>query len=637
MKTSMKKKSIRWLALGLILFLMGAVFASMMQTQFGNVSVSHVNFKNKDGYVMSAYLYKPNSATAEEKAPAIVSVHGNNGYTSALASYNIELSRRGYVVLALEMEGHGRSEYVPDALGDGSYGGVAAAEYLMTLDFVDANQLGSTGHSKGSNAGTGMARAYPENVKAILLNGFISPPVTNGDLDGAVTHTNVGLIMSRYDECSQDLLHHIIGTDFNFDYLRPEHAANLFGEMWGGENVAQYLNEGMGDWEEGTKRIFYTVEDCTHVTTVNSKIALKYGLDFFNNSMPAPNWIDSENQVWQLRFVGGVVQTIGFVMMFLALGSILLEAPFFAVLTAERSAPKGKLTGKRGPAYRAFFIVLLTIIPVLTFVHTYVYGENCIKQSAMFPFNPSAFGYLLWTVANAGLNLLVLVVWHFCYGAKHGGNLEVYGLSFEKGKAKEAFAYVVRAVAYAVVLVVTMFAALSIVEKSLLVEMATPISNIRTFSLDRIVYLFQYFVPFFLSFLIGNITFSAILREDDQESDVVTGKNMVKNQVIGVLQGAGGLTIMYIIWNIVYFVAMKPLFLYRETPYVMGNSGFMSICFSLMPMFGINSILSTHFSVKTRRVLVGALVCALFIVWVTFAGQSLALPSTQSAVGPLAG
>lgn len=111
---------------------------------------------------------------------------------------------------------------------------------------------------------------------------------------------------------------------------------------------------------------------------------------------------------------------------------------------------------------------------------------------------------------------------------------------------------------------------------------------------------------------------------------------MVRNQLIGVLQGVGGLTIMYAIWNLVYFVRMKPTFLYRETPYFMGNCAYTCICYSLIPMFGINSILSTHFSVKTRRIIVGAFVCALFIVWITFAGQSLALPSTQSAVGPLA-
>ena len=188
------------------------------------------------------------------------------------------------------------------------------------------------------------------------------------------------------------------------------------------------------------------------------------------------------------------------------------------------------------------------------------------------------------------------------------------------------------------ILIVVLFAGLSITETVLNVEMATPISCIRTFRLDRLAYIVEYFIPFFVSFLIGNLAFSAILRDDSEENaEKAAGGNIVKNQLIGVLQGVGGITVMYIIWNIVYLVSTRPSFLYRETPYMMGNCGFMCICFSLIPMFGINSILSTHFSVKTRRIIVGAIVCALFIVWITFAGQSLALPSTQSAVGSLNG
>ena len=635
MKTTQStKKSCRWLALGLALFLLGAIFASLIEHQFGRVPVEHVYFQDQAGYTISGYLYVPDNATPDSPAPAIVTAHGNNGYSSALAAFNIELTRRGYVVLALEMEGHGKSDYVPDAEGDGSYGGIAAAEYLMTLDFVDGTQLGATGHSKGSNAAIGMAKAYPDNVKAILLNGYMSPSVTGGDLDAAVTHTNIGLNMSRYDECGQDLLHHTMGTEWNYDYLHGDAAAALFGEMWGGADIAQYVNTGVGSWEDGTMRIFYTLEDCTHVTTVDDPKALENALNFFHSSMPAPSWIDATNQVWMLRYAGGIVQTIGFVMAILAFASLLMSAPFFAPLTAEKSAPTQQLSGKRGPVYRAFFIILFTIIPVITFVPCYVYGENQVSQSALFPFNPSAFGYLIWTVANAVLMLVVFLVWHFVYGKKHGGNLEVYGLTF--GRDKKALGqYLAKTIVYAVVLIVVSFAALRLVEMVLLVEMATPISCIRTFSLDRIVYFVQYFIPFFLSFLCGSLAFSAILRKDDS-TGTITGKHMLINQLVGVLQGVGGLTVMYIIWNVVYFVAMKPMFLYRETPFVMGNSGFMCICFSLIPMFGINSILSTHFSVKTRRIWVGAIVCALFIVWVTFAGQSLALPSTQSAVGALA-
>ncbi|HJD47298.1 MAG TPA: alpha/beta fold hydrolase [Candidatus Mediterraneibacter norfolkensis] len=633
MKT--RKKQIVMLLISLIILIGSAWGANGIETGFETIEIERVYFENDMGDQLSGILYRPRTATAENPAPAIVTAHGNNSYPDALASYNIELSRRGYVVLAFEMEGHGQSDYVPDEQGDGSYGGTDAAEYLLGLDYVDSDQIGATGHSKGSNVAVGMAREYPESVKSILLNGYISPSITSAEFDREVPHTNIGLNMSRYDECGQDLLHHTMGTDWNYDYLRDEDAAaELFSESWGGGEILQYVNEGLGNWDDGTKRIFYTIEDCTHVTTVNSKTAITNGLEFFMNSIDAPIPIASSNQVWGLRFVFGTIEIVGIVMLLLSLGSFLFSLNYFKSLSGAENENAARLDGKRGLGYRLFFIAVFTIIPVLTFVPCYVFGENEVKQTVLFPFNPSSSGYLIWTVANAAGMFLVFLIWHFVYGRKHGGNMKVYGI-LPGADRKEALVYIGKSALYGICMIVPVFIVLLLVEKLLHVEATTWIFNIRTFRLDRIVYFVQYFIPFFISFLISNIAFSAILRDDEPGK---SGRGMVlKNQLIGVLQGAGGLTVMYIIWNMVYFVSGKPSFLYRETPYVMGNAGFMCICFSLIPMFGINAILSTQMSVKTKKIWVGAFVCALFIVWITFAGQSLALPSTQSAVGALAG
>ena len=251
-------------------------------------------------------------------------------------------------------------------------------------------------------------------------SGYISPSITGGGLDESLTHTNVALNMSRYDECGQDLLHHVMGTEWNYDYLRnKEVAAALFSETWGGAEILNFVNEGCGNWEDGTKRIFYTIEDCTHVTTVNSKNAVKNGLDFFMNSMKAPVPIDSSNQVWGLRFLFGTTEIIGFVMLFLSLANLLFLWKPFESLEQRETNGTAVMTGTRSIWYRICFITLFTVIPVLTFVPCYVYGENRVKQSALFPFNPSSFGYLIWTVANALCMLVIFIIWHFAYGKKH--------------------------------------------------------------------------------------------------------------------------------------------------------------------------------------------------------------------------
>ena len=58
-------------------------------------------------------MYKPDSATAEEKAPAIVFAHGLSTTKECYTQYAIELSRRGYVVVTPDMLNHGGSDITP--------------------------------------------------------------------------------------------------------------------------------------------------------------------------------------------------------------------------------------------------------------------------------------------------------------------------------------------------------------------------------------------------------------------------------------------------------------------------------------------------------------------------------------------
>ena len=91
----------RWLVLALVLVFVGFIGASLIQTDFGNVSITKLNFETEDGLTLSALLLTPDSATADTPAPAIVTVHGwyNNKEMQDL-NY-VELARRGFVVLPL--------------------------------------------------------------------------------------------------------------------------------------------------------------------------------------------------------------------------------------------------------------------------------------------------------------------------------------------------------------------------------------------------------------------------------------------------------------------------------------------------------------------------------------------------------
>ena len=116
-----------------------------------------VRFKSFDGSVIPNVLYKPQAASAQAKAPALVWVHGGpggqtrKGY-SALIQY---LVNHGYVVLGINnrgSSGYGKTFYVADDLKHGKeplWDCVAGKDYLASLPYVDKDRIGIIGGSYG--------------------------------------------------------------------------------------------------------------------------------------------------------------------------------------------------------------------------------------------------------------------------------------------------------------------------------------------------------------------------------------------------------------------------------------------------------------------------------------------------------
>ena len=151
-----KKSAGFWLCISLIICLISCIGASMIQTNFGKVTVKDLRFETESGHQMSALLLKPDTATAENPAPAIICSHGwyNNREMQDL-NY-VEYARRGYVVLSIDMYGHGNSDNLP--AGDwwkpenNANGMYDAVKMMATLPYVDKEKIGVTGHSNGALA-----------------------------------------------------------------------------------------------------------------------------------------------------------------------------------------------------------------------------------------------------------------------------------------------------------------------------------------------------------------------------------------------------------------------------------------------------------------------------------------------------
>lgn len=116
-----------------------------------------IRYKSFDGVQVPSILYKPKQASAQNKVPAIVLVHGGPGGQtrvgySPLTQY---LVNHGYVVLGVNnrgSSGYGKSFFTSD---DGKHGReplwdcVEAKKYLASLGYVDETKIGIAGGSYG--------------------------------------------------------------------------------------------------------------------------------------------------------------------------------------------------------------------------------------------------------------------------------------------------------------------------------------------------------------------------------------------------------------------------------------------------------------------------------------------------------
>ncbi len=197
----------KWmLALSLCLCLISMVFSSALQSGFGSVEVKELKLMDPSGYAVSALLYRPNSATAENKAPCIITVEGWYNNKEMQDLFSVEYARRGYVVVAVDMHGHGDTPTAPrrQICIRLLWAWRPAVEMAGGLPYVDTQRIGITGHSSGG-AASNMVVAIDNQRETPLISAVLFQAATWVD-DLGEDHSadfgsrSVGIIADKYDE-----------------------------------------------------------------------------------------------------------------------------------------------------------------------------------------------------------------------------------------------------------------------------------------------------------------------------------------------------------------------------------------------------------------------------------------------------
>lgn len=137
------------------------------------VDAQVVRFKSFDGTVIPSIYYKPKGASASDKVPAVLFVHGGpggqtrRGY-SAMMQY---LANNGYAVLGINnrgSSGYGKSFFTADDRKHGReplWDCVEAKTYLASLGYIDPERIGIVGGSYGGYMTLAALAFRPEAFK----------------------------------------------------------------------------------------------------------------------------------------------------------------------------------------------------------------------------------------------------------------------------------------------------------------------------------------------------------------------------------------------------------------------------------------------------------------------------------------
>lgn len=566
------KKEWKLLALALIIILGGSLLANAINTIGGSVAVKDVRFADSEGTMMSALLYIPKGVTVDNPAPAMLVIGGGDTNREAFQSWSLEFARRGYVVFDVDKYTEGYSEGLPFDMPR-AFGGPAAFQYLLTLDIIDHDNIGMMGHSMGGMAIGAVASAFPDSYKAMVNVGSTPNP-------GA---RNSAMILGVDDGDDEATL----GPIFDLIDVTTLESGKIY-----------------GSFEDGTAKALYSVP-YPHATEIVTPRTLGYGLDWIQQAITAPNPIPGSNQIWWLHHLGSMIAMVGFVILFLALGSILLKTPFFKSLVK----PVPEFKGHTGLAWWIGAVLTVVIMAGSLFYFHWLFQHHIISSTKLWPMDRPN-GIMGWAVATGLISVILILVNHYLLKGDRNATAYNYGVTNEDGKVE--WLEIGKSLLLAFAMFGIGYYVLVLIYRWLLVNFGVFEVAFRLLTPQRFAIVLQYLIPWFIAYIALGTNLHGLMRPKDGKA------KLWKEILVNVLL----LAPWFYLWFPIYF---GPLY-NGGVGMTFGSGGMVMMkdwLWSFPPTLTIVAVISTYFYHKTGRVYVGAFLNAILVVWTMVGGNMM--------------
>lgn len=533
---------------------------------WGNVHYSRITFTysnyGNDGklgiYEGSAIMYVPKTATKENPAPAVLSIHGISSNAQSQSNYSIELARRGYVVMAVDLPGSGYTDMVgqnPPVKQDMTTFLDEAVKILNDLNYVQKGNMTSFGFSGGVAKAYETAALHPDSFNLIIGgSGTTSRYADNPDYQG---FNKIG-ITSDAKMC---------GT--------PD---TVTGSIEDGTYCADY----------------YFRNYVTHVWMTISGESMYALCKYINEVNPAPIQIDPNNQTYLWAHFFSVLGYISIICFLITFTQFLLSTKPFAALKRE-SFPSFQTDEPKWQ--KILFTVGPMVLSVLAMLILVVRLQVVPLDSGIRPI-PLWFNvYVPFFIAIGVVDLLMFVFrFHLRFGKKQGGNLVTYDV-LEAGGAAKSILSIAKALLIGFVVGGTTFAVLTWIESNLGVRYNFFDWALNVGPTKLLVHSWFYILMYLFMFVCGNLN-NFVAKADKEAGLLGDIKDIAIKSALSILP-------------MLFLVAVN---LGRGMGWIPGKTNVpMDHLYGYIFTIIIATIVNNVITKKTKNIWAGAAVCAVYL------------------------
>ena len=402
------------LAIALALVVLGSFFAGMVNTSAYSVKVTNINFKADHG-TLDGLLYMPNGAGANDPRPVIITTHGYLNSKEMQDAQSIEMSRRGYIVLDLDMYDHGDSKWastykVGDQFGTfWIYSQFDAAKYIYNQAFTKKDADGNayvavSGHSMGGFST--LLSLYMDEMNSLKAGhrmiytglsvgadySYTAAVAPEDQFLAAYGNRTIGMIGAHYDEfffnksdaektpaekavngtvTYKNFVSTVSGKQFLG--LAASDAAGEAGKFYTVDSGKLTYKNAVVRASQSGERVIYTPNE-THPwnhfslsTTADEINFYAHAFDGVTSPSQTTSSLPANNQVWWLKEAFNLVALIGFFLMIVPIVTLLLRVPFLSkAKTDELAVISPAQKGSHNVIYWVS-IVISVLIPAALF------------------------------------------------------------------------------------------------------------------------------------------------------------------------------------------------------------------------------------------------------------------------------